>query len=125
LIKNGLLKRRITALGEVKLELTSKGKWETSIRSSHKDLEGKTWDGVWRIVVFDVPEAKSKLRTELRRAMRMYGFVMLQRSVWVYPHACDDFISLIKSHLGISHDVLYLTATYIENDTYLRREFKI
>lgn len=127
LIKNGLLKRVTDEKGQPSLVLTDRGKWEARIhRLDKKDKkEPTTWDGVWRVIVFDVPEHKRKVRGELRRAMTLYGFYQLQKSVWVYPHPCDDFVYLIKSHLGISNDVLYMQVTYIENDKELRREFRI
>jgi DNA-binding transcriptional regulator PaaX len=125
LIHAGLIKESINAQGEVHLELTKKGKWETFLWHSSHDEQKTEWDKVWRIVVFDVPQSKNKLRAELRRAMRLFGFKMIQQSVWVYPYACDDFISLLKSHLGVSNDVLYMKVSYIENDAHLRKEFNI
>jgi phenylacetic acid degradation operon negative regulatory protein len=83
------------------------------------------WDGIWRVVVFDVPNEKTKVRNELRRAMKLYGFKLLQRSVWVYPYKCNDFTALLKSHLGTSNDVLYMEVKYIENDRLLRKEFAL
>lgn len=123
LIRNGLLKKTVTQGGEVRVELTKKGKWEVLLRSHSDKTSSVVWDGVWRIVIFDVPQTKANIRVELRRAMRLFGFKMLQQSVWVYPYPCDDFIKVVKSHLGVSNDVLYIKTNYIENDKHLRKEF--
>ncbi len=125
LVRTGLLVKKIDKNGDVTLELTKKGKWESLLRSNSFDSKKERWDKIWRVVIFDVPEHKVKIRNELRRAMVMYGFKQLQKSVWVYPFGCDDFVMLIKRHLGISSDVLYMKVMYIENDKYLRKEFNI
>jgi phenylacetic acid degradation operon negative regulatory protein len=43
------------------------------------------WDGHWRLVLFDVPEAKSYRRKNLRRYLRRHHFGRLQKSVWITP----------------------------------------
>ena len=126
LIKSGLVIQTKNAEGKISLQLSKKGVWEAMLR--HHTLptrkkENRDWDGMWRVVIFDVPNVKNTQRSDLRRAMRMYGFKPLQKSAWVYPFECDNFIALLKSHLGVSHDVLYMKVSYIENDRYLRKEF--
>ena len=128
LITSGLITQIKNSKGEISLRLTKKGIWEAMLR--HNTLptlkkEKKKWDKLWRVVIFDVPNVKNKERSDLRRAMRMYGFKPLQKSAWVYPFECDNFIALLKSHLGVSHDVLYMKVSYIENDRYLRKEFSL
>ncbi len=51
----------------------------------------RPWDGVWRIVAFDVPDALEPLRARLRRRLREHRFGWLQNSVWISPHPVDDF----------------------------------
>ena len=125
MIKNGLLKRTIDKSGLQKIELTKRGKWEACLRSNTDHASRASWDGVWRVVVFDVPQTKANVRVELRRAMKLFGFKMLQQSVWVYPFPCDDFIKIVKTYLGVSNDVLYVKANFIENDKQLRKEFSL
>lgn len=125
LITSGLVKRIYNKDGSIQLELTKKGKWEALLRSKSHDTKKAKWDKIWRVVIFDVPQTKYKIRDELRRAMMLYGFKRLQLSVWVYPHACDDFIEVVKDHLGVANDVLYMKVGYIENDKHLRSEFNL
>jgi CRISPR-associated endonuclease Cas2 len=122
--RQGLITLTKRANNQVEVRLTRRGIWEVGIRN-YTFSNPRTWDRKWRIVIFDVPEQKRKIRNELRRAMKLYGFQQLQQSVWVYPHPCDEFVKLIKQHLGIAPDVLYLTTTSIENEKYLRRQFKL
>ncbi len=128
LIKAGLITRTRNANGDIVLKLSKKGTWEAMIR--HNVLptfknERKDWDTLWRVVIFDVPNVRNKERGDLRRAMRMFGFKPLQKSAWVYPFECDNFIALLKSHLGIANDVLYMKVSYIENARHLRKEFQL
>lgn len=125
LVRSGLLERHINSRGDVQLKITQKGRREVFFRSIKHDTQENKWDSTWRVVIFDVPEAKFKIRNELRKAMVMYGFKKLQQSVWVYPYPCDEFISLIKEYLGVSNDVLYMKVGYIENDKHLRKEFSL
>lgn len=83
----------------------------------------KRWDHRWRMVVFDVPERRRKVRSKLCATMREVGFVRLQDSVWVYPYDCEDFMALLKADLKIGKDVLYAIAETIEYDAPLRKHF--
>ncbi len=89
LIRAGLLRRTIDSNGHISVELTQRGIWESFLRGNRKEKIPKKWDGIWRVVVFDVPEVKKNIRDELRRGIRLYGFHQLQQSVWVYPYPCD------------------------------------
>ncbi len=41
------------------------------------------WDGLWRIVVFDIPEEHKKIRSQIRWYLKQWEFKQLQKSVWV------------------------------------------
>ncbi len=128
LIKSGLVKQTKDVKGNPALKLTKRGVWEAMLRH-HKmpslPHHKKVWDKTWRMVIFDIPNEQNRKRSDLRRALYMYGFRSIQKSVWVYPHECDNFITLLKSHLGVARDVLYLKVSYIENDRHLRHEFSL
>ncbi len=81
------------------------------------------WDGKWRVVSFDIKEKRKRVRELLRTTLQSIGFVHLHHSVWVYPHDCEDFLSLLKADYHIGVEILYIIADYIENDGWLRRHF--
>ena len=83
----------------------------------------KKWDRKWRIIIFDIPERKKRIRDEIRKILTVAGFQRLQDSVWVYPYDCEDVIGLLKMDYGIGRDMLYIIADQIENDKYLRMDF--
>ncbi len=97
-------------------------KWETS---DYKIPRPKRWDRKWRIIIFDIPEKKKRVRDEVRRILKSSGFLRLQDSVWVYPYDCEDVIGLLKTNYGIGKNMLYIIADQIENDKYLRMDFDL
>ncbi len=50
----------------------------------------RTWDGRWRLVMFDVPQTKTSARVSLRRSLRNRRFGYLQNSVWLSPDPLDE-----------------------------------
>lgn len=85
----------------------------------------RRWDKRWRVVIFDIPEKRKHVRDRLCSIMRLCGFVMLQNSVWVYPHKCEEFVSLAKAELRLGGSVLYLVVESIDNEKKLRARFKL
>lgn len=83
----------------------------------------RKWDKRWRIVIFDIPEDRRKARDLLRDRLIAIGFVRLQASVWVYPHDCEDVITLLKTSFVIGREVLYIVADHVERDSELRARF--
>ncbi|HEY4528295.1 MAG TPA: hypothetical protein VJJ48_00505 [Candidatus Paceibacterota bacterium] len=83
----------------------------------------KKWDKKWRVIIFDIPEKKKKVRDHLTSLFRQTGIKKLQDSVWIYPYDCEDIIALLKTDFGIGKDLLYLIVEELENDKYLREEF--
>jgi DNA-binding transcriptional regulator PaaX len=55
----------------------------------------RRWDGLWRLAIFDVPEARSTDRDQLRRHLRRWGFGYLQNSVWITPDPVEEQRALL------------------------------
>ncbi len=83
------------------------------------------WDGKWRVVIFDVWENARIKRNLLRNEIKYFGFIQLQRSVWIYPYECSDFIELLKTDLSFGKNIRYMTVESLDHDENLRRFFKI
>lgn len=83
----------------------------------------RRWDKRWRVVIFDIPESRRKIRNTLRTMMQRFGFYRLQDSVWIYPYDCEDVIALVKAELRTGASVLYMIVEKLENDKHLRQEF--
>jgi phenylacetic acid degradation operon negative regulatory protein len=80
-----LLERRADLTGLHRHRLTERGRLLVLGGRDPAAAWGRSWDGRWRLVVFDLPETKSALRTRLRRFLKARGFGYLQDSVWVSP----------------------------------------
>ena len=90
-------------------------------------LRPKKWDKKWRLVIFDVPEKKKKVREALRDKLRDLGLVKLQDSIWVTPFSCEKEISLIKNTFALSDywiDVI-ITDNLGANEYKLRNYFDL
>lgn len=113
--------------GKKFLRITQKGRKAFALEQAKVTLKNqkKKWDGRWRMVIFDVPEKRRRVRARLCAVMREIGFARLQDSVWVYPYDGEDFIALLKAELKIGKDVLYAIADTIEQDKNLRRFFNL
>lgn len=126
LIQRGYIRKE-----KAKYKITQKGRdrLEQLLLTANTQLYRKKrrpkWDGKWRIVIFDVKESRRTKRNELRQLLQANGFEKLQGSVWVYPHRCDEVVALLKFHLTLGWDLVYIVADAIEGDEDLRKHFKL
>lgn len=102
----------------MKIEITQAGKRVIK----HVDIaeltlqKPATWDQKWRVIVFDIPNWKSKNRDAFREKIKMLGFRLVQKSVWVYPHECREQIMILRKFYDIEKYVTYLEATHTEDE---------
>ena len=108
------------------IELTQKGERFAALLGEGRlaPKRPKRWDGKWRVLIFDIPERRKRIREQIRRNLVGLGFFRLQDSVWVYPYDCEDLITLLKADLRVGKDMLYLISD-IEADRSLRKVFKL
>lgn len=66
------------------------------------------WDRKWRVVIFDVPEKKKRERKIFRDKLDNLGFLALQRSVYVYPHSCEDEVDFLCQFIDVDRYVHYI-----------------
>lgn len=113
--------------GKKYVRLTPKGeKFAALIQGGSAPLKKpKRWDGKWRLLIFDIPEQRKRIRGQIRATLVALGFVRLQDSVWVYPYDCEDYMIMLKADLRVGKDVLYIIADQIEYDKPLRRHFNL
>ena len=101
--------------GELRLVLTENGKRKVlQYRLNEMKIE-KTpkWDGLFRIVIFDIPEKKKVARETLRKKLKELEFQQLQKSVFVTPYECRDEIDFLKNVYEVAPYVSYILATDI------------
>jgi len=113
--------------GEKRVRLTEKGEQFAALiqDGDMSPKKPRRWDSKWRLLIFDIPERRKKIRGQIRSTLVALGFVRLQNSVWVYPYDCEDYMIVLKADLKIGKEVLYIIADQIENDKSLRRCFNL
>ena len=79
LVKRGLLEQEIVDQRKRIHRLTRSG--IICALGGRDPQEGweRSWDGLWRLVVYDIPEADRRLRLKLRRDLWNSGFGCLQK----------------------------------------------
>ncbi len=83
------------------------------------------WDGLWRIIMFDIPEHKKKGRDALAARLKLLGLRTLQKSVFVHPYECADEIDFITELFGIRRYVRMIIAKDIDNALDLKKKFEL
>lgn len=73
-------------------------------------LQGKKWDGKWRIVIFDIEEKQRKFRDRLRAKLRELGFGMIQESVWLTPFDIVADLREFLATIGLGSQTFVLVA---------------
>ena len=72
-----------------------------------------TWDGLFRMVIFDIPESKKGTREMFRRKLKELEFQQLQKSVFVTPYECHDEVDFLRNVYEIVPYVSYVLAKEI------------
>ncbi|MEK7088672.1 MAG: hypothetical protein AAB913_00910 [Patescibacteria group bacterium] len=124
LVKDGFLKINIENEKQFLL-LTKKGEQKLSYYKITEKKKNNKWDGKWRVVIFDVWENTRSKRNLLRMEIKDFGFVQLQRSVWIYPYECADFIELLKTDLSFGKNIRYMVVESLDYDKSLRNYFNL
>jgi phenylacetic acid degradation operon negative regulatory protein len=81
--------QKVVKNGQMYLRLTSSG----SARIS-EDIPllkySRNWDGLWRLVIFDIEEKAKNKRQSLRQKLVSLGFGQWQKSVYITPFALEN-----------------------------------
>lgn len=85
----------------------------------------KRWDGLWRLVIFDIPEHKKPARDALARMLKRLEFAPLQKSVFIHPYPCQGEIDFLTELFRIKSNVHLLTVKETGVDKELRRRFRL
>lgn len=113
--------------GMVHMRLRAKGK-EVVLKYNieHLSIEmPKRWDGVWRLVMFDIPSSKNKARDALRMKLKELGFYQLQKSVFLFPFACEKEIDALGVFWNVRDHIVLMRVSGFEGEEKLKHHFKI
>lgn len=113
--------------GVIVLRLNEKGK-EKILKYRVDNIKipvMKKWDSKWRVVLFDIPEPKKKIRDIFRFHLKKLGFFEFQKSVFVYPFDCEDEINFLIEFYNIRPNVRFMIADFIDNELHLKKYFNL
>ncbi|MEK7657712.1 MAG: hypothetical protein AAB366_00780 [Patescibacteria group bacterium] len=83
------------------------------------------WDGLWRMVIFDIPEHLKQGRNALAVKLKQLGFYPLQKSVFIYPYECQNEIDFIVEIFNLKPYVRIILAKKTDIDLDLKNKFGI
>jgi len=124
--RRGLIGKRLIR-GQEYYVLTSAGK-ERAMRYELKSMTikpQKKWDGLWRIVMFDIPEDKKSARRAIGYAIQKLGCVQYQKSVFITPYPCTKEIDFAGECFEVRKYIRIITAKDIENVNDIKKQFNI
>ena|SRR3990167_10850146 len=121
LYKGGYVEKSINE-GKIVLKLTEAGRdWVLK----HGDGNPKNWDGVWRLVIFDIPEQHRRVRGILRRRLKEWGFVAWQKSVWASKKPLTDHLRKLVKDLGVEQWVLVIESGNVGRSQIIERSANV
>ena len=104
----------ITKINKNKYKLTKKAIKRINFSKFFKlSLDKKKKDGLWRVVIFDIPEKQRVKRDLLRQKLKEFEFKMIQKSVFVSPYICEKEIFELCNILDIRKEVSIFTTKTI------------
>lgn len=80
-------------------------------------------DGVWKMVIFDIPEKHKYVRTVLRAKLKQLHFKKWQNSIWLSPYEMDEEIEKELGDLGRKFFVRLIKTTEINHPEDLEKMF--
>jgi phenylacetic acid degradation operon negative regulatory protein len=81
------------------------------------DRVNAPWDGQWRMVIYEVPEAQREVRDEVRQKLTWLGFGPLATSTWISPRdKLDAVAERLRGIPGVRLDLLTCRAASAEQD---------
>ncbi len=104
------------------LTLTKEGQLRKLLNKASISKE-KSWDGKWRLLMFDIPERAREERDKFRSLLKQNGFVKLQASVFISPYSLNrEAVEYLKETRLIDY-IRILRVDKMDNDKVLRTKF--
>ena len=113
---------------QVYISLTKEGKKKAGMLQIN-DLSvtrPKKWDGIWRVLLFDIAHNKRSYREALRGKLKELNFFLFQKSVWVHAFDCKAEMEILRDFFGFnSREMCLMVVDSIEHDEKLREFFRV
>jgi len=83
------------------------------------------WDRSWYIVTFDIPESKKVARNSLITHLKNQNFYNYTKGLWILPYDPRRFITDLSDHLGLKGLVKIIVAHKLDDETKLKRYYRL
>jgi DNA-binding transcriptional regulator PaaX len=99
--------------------LTKEGKKKMHSLELDNDtsLVNTSWDGLWRIILLDLPENRKGERESLRYLLKKAGFVCLKNSAWISPFPFEHLFANIKKDLNLTTEMMIIVTENIDEES--------
>ena len=120
LIKEGLV---VKDTKDKNYRLTSIGQKLADEANDYFSSVNRKWDGIFRAVIFDIPERRKEYRNWLRSNLYFLGFKQLQESVFIGKNALPASFVKEISYLKLDDCVHILSIREIDNKKEIAANF--
>lgn len=108
------------------IKLTQKGQTKyLKFKLEELSLNGRNWDGKWRLVIYDVNKYKKLNQNNFRTILKTIRFFQLQKSVYLTPYKCKEEVEYLREYFNLGEEVIYLEISKLENEKYYKEYFGI
>ncbi len=101
------------------LKLTKKGKNKLNTLKLEGEgvLVSTAWDGLWRIIILDIPEERKGEREALRYLLKKADFTCIKNTVWISPFPYEHLFTNIKKDLGLGTELMIIVTDKLDPET--------
>lgn len=101
------------------LRITKKGKNKLNslLLEAGDALVPTAWDGLWRIIILDIPEERKSEREALRYLLKKANFVCIKNTVWISPLPYENLFINIKKDLNLSTELMIIVTDKLDEET--------
>lgn len=111
----------------LRMGITEKGRRQI-LRSSLDRLapqQEERWDGIWRIVIFDIPDKHKAEREGFRDRLCQLRMYCMQESVFVTPYPCEREVEFLIYAFSIASYVRIIRTRELFDDDDLKERFHV
>jgi DNA-binding transcriptional regulator PaaX len=103
------------------LKLTKKGRNKLNCikLEGNGALVSTAWDGLWRIIILDIPEDRKSEREALRYLLKKANFTCIKNTVWISPYPYENLFTNIKKDLGLGTELMIIVTDKLDEETKL------
>lgn len=79
-------------------------------------IQNNKWDGLWRILIYSVPEEKRELRNQIRKELGWTGFGLISNSTWISPNPLEEqILEMIKTYQLEDYTILFSASSIVSH----------